>query len=80
MELKKLIDQNVECVGTPNGSYLNKKQVMECIELHSKASAQQRYEKISAELEKDAIAAFNAGCPELSQSIKNSARQLRHTA
>ena len=33
MDLRKLIDENVECVDTPNGKYLNREQVFESIKL-----------------------------------------------
>lgn len=32
MDLIKLIDQNVECVDTPNGKYLNRSQVFQVVE------------------------------------------------
>jgi hypothetical protein len=33
MDLRKVIDENVECVDTPNGKYLNRAQVFESIKL-----------------------------------------------
>jgi len=33
MDLRKLIDENVECVDTPNGKYLNREQVFKSIKL-----------------------------------------------
>jgi len=33
MDLRKFIDENVECVDTPNGKYLNREQVFESIKL-----------------------------------------------
>ena len=40
MDLIKLIDQNVECVATPNGRYLKRSEVFEVVEKFTSTNTQ----------------------------------------
>jgi len=81
MDLRKLIDENVECVDTPNGKYLNREQVFESIKLveeklKSPNTTKVKIVELVSRLE-DAVAESNlTESSRLVTKLKYSAQQL----
>ena len=78
MDLIKLIDQNVECVATPNGRYLKRSEVFEVVEKFTSTNTQSTaIAQIAQQLENTLDCEHMQKCVDCEGDVRSCVEQLR---